>query len=166
MTEAEPADVPYVAVVGPGDGATAAECAVAEQAGRLLADRRAIVICGGLGGVMEAAAKGARAAGGTAVGLLPGPDRAAGNAFLSVALATGLGELRNALVTGVSDAVIAAGGSWGTQSEIALAMRTGKPVAVIGGWTVRIPAGAGARPPRPASAAEEAVIMIFAALGR
>jgi len=165
MTRAEPADVPYVAVVGPGDGATPAECAVAERAGWLLAGRGAVLICGGLGGVMAAAAKGARAGGGTAVGLLPGRDRATANAFLSVALATGLGELRNGLVAGVSDAVIAVGGSWGTHSEIALAMRAEKPVAVIGGWTVRVPAGAGACP-LAASSAEEAVGLIFAALGR
>ena len=154
----------YVAVIGPGDGATAAECAEAEQAGRLLAGRGAVLICGGLGGVMEAAAKGARAGGGTAVGLLPGRDRRAANPFLSVALATGLGELRNGLVAGVSDAVIAVGGSWGTFSEIALAMRAGKPVAVIGGWAVRLPAGASGREPPAARSAEEAITVIFATL--
>ena len=156
----------YVAVVGPGDEATAGDCAVAERAGRLLAERGAIVVCGGLGGVMRAAAEGARARGGTAVGLLPGRDRAAGNPALSIALPTGLGELRNGLVVGVSDAVIAVGGSWGTQSEIALAMRSGTPVAVINGWPVQIPAGSSARALPAVTSAEAAVTAIFAALGR
>ncbi len=156
----------FVAVVGPGVEATAGDCAVAERVGQLLAERGAIVVCGGLGGVMQAAAEGTRARGGTAVGLLPGRDRAAGNPALSIALPTGLGELRNGLVVGVSDAIIAVGGSWGTQSEIALAMRSERPVAVINGWPVQIPDGSPASTPPSVASAEAAVSAIFAALGR
>ncbi|MFB7665873.1 TIGR00725 family protein [Kitasatospora sp. NPDC056138] len=126
---------PYVAVVGPAD-ATREESATARRVGALLAAHGAVVVCGGLGGVMEAACEGARHAGGTTVGLLPGADRDAGNAFLSVAVATALGELRNGLIVSTSDAVIAVGGSWGTLSEVALALRAGKPTVVVHGWEV------------------------------
>lgn len=92
------------------------------------------MVTGGLGGVMEASARGAAGAGGLVVGLLPGRDRAAGNPYLTVALPTGLGELRNGLIVRASDALICVGGSWGTLSEIALAVRTGVPVVMLGGW--------------------------------
>jgi uncharacterized protein (TIGR00725 family) len=143
--------VPYVAVIGPGAQATEEECETAREAGRLLADRNAIVVCGGLGGVMAAACQGAFERGGTTVGLLPGRDRSAGNPYLTVAVPTGLGELRNGLVVRTSDAIIAVGGSWGTLSEVALAVRTGKPVVVIGGWRVEDPAH-GLPEDRPVSA--------------
>jgi uncharacterized protein (TIGR00725 family) len=126
---------PYVGVVGPGH-ASAEEAGTAEAVGRLLAERGAVVICGGLGGVMEAACRGAREAGGTTVGILPGTDRAAANAFVDVAVATGLGEARNALVVRASDALIAVGGAYGTLSEIALALKTGKRVVGIGSWEI------------------------------
>jgi uncharacterized protein (TIGR00725 family) len=126
----------YVAVVGPGEGATADECATAESAGRALAEAGVIVVTGGLDGVMEAAARGAVSAGGVTVGLLPHTDRRQANPYLSVSIPTGLGELRNALVVRSADAVLAVGGSWGTMSEIALARRRGMPVVVLGGWTV------------------------------
>jgi uncharacterized protein (TIGR00725 family) len=125
----------YVAVIGPGD-ATAEEARLAERVGQLLAEAGVVVVCGGLGGVMAAVSRGVRQRGGLVVGLLPGRDRAAGNEYLSVALPTGLGELRNGLVVAAADAVVAVGGSWGTLSEIALAVRTGKPVVSIAGWTV------------------------------
>jgi uncharacterized protein (TIGR00725 family) len=83
---------------------------------------------------MEAACRGAKAEGGTTVGILPGDDRRAGNAFLDVALPTGMGEARNALVVKAADVVIAIGGEFGTLSEIALALRTGKPVVGISTW--------------------------------
>jgi uncharacterized protein (TIGR00725 family) len=126
----------YVAVIGPGDAAAEEDAALARQVGRLLAARGAVVVCGGLAGVMAAACEGAADGHGLSVGLLPGRDRGAANPHLSVALPTGLGELRNGLVVGASDAVIAIGGSWGTLSEIALAMRTGKPAVILGGWKV------------------------------
>ena len=119
--------------MGPGE-ADAGRRAVAEEAGRLLAEAGAIVVTGGCGGVMEAASKGAREAGGTALGILPGADRAEANEWLSVAVPTGMGEARNALVVRAADAVVAVGGAWGTLSEIALARKAGKPVAGIDSW--------------------------------
>lgn len=126
----------YAAVIGPGDEATDKDTEIARQVGRLLAGRDAIVVCGGLTGVMAAACEGAAGSHGLTVGLLPGRDRAVGNRHLSVVLPTGMGELRNGLVVGVCDVVIAIGGSWGTLSEIGLAVRSGKPVIMIGGWKV------------------------------
>jgi uncharacterized protein (TIGR00725 family) len=123
----------YVAVCGPGE-ATAAEVATAEEVGERLARAGAVVVCGGLGGVMEAACRGAARAGGLSVGLLPGGERAAANDFVSVALPTGMGELRNGLVVRAADAVIVVGGAFGTLSEIALARKAGKPVVAIGSW--------------------------------
>lgn len=105
-------------------------CAV----GRGLASAGAVLLCGGLEGVMEAACEGAHAAGGLTVGLLAGDDRSAANPYVGVALATGLGELRNGLIVRASDAVIAIGGGWGTLSEIAFAMRTGRPVVALSSW--------------------------------
>ena len=120
-------------MVGPGD-ATDAQRAVAEDVGRLLAEAGAIVVTGGHSGVMEAASKGAREAGGTTLGILPGADRREANEWVSVAVPTGMGEARNALVVRAADAVIAVGGAWGTLSEIALARKTGKPVADLDSW--------------------------------
>ena len=128
----------YVAVVGSGD-APREELEVAEQVGRGIAARGAVVVCGGLGGVMEAACRGAKAGGGTTVGLLPGEDRRTANEFVDVAIATGLGEARNALVVRAADVLVAVGGSWGTLSEIALALRTGKRVVGVGTWDLGRP---------------------------
>jgi uncharacterized protein (TIGR00725 family) len=150
---------PYIAVIGPGE-ATPAERATAEEVGRRLAERGAIVVCGGLGGVMEAVAQGASALGGTVVGLLPSRARADGNPYLTVALPTGLGELRNGLVVGTADGVLAVGGSWGTMSEVALALRTGKPVVSLGGWELTPPSG-GVPGPRAAATPREAVAAVL-----
>jgi uncharacterized protein (TIGR00725 family) len=127
---------PYVAVVGAGGGVERGVLAVAEAVGAELARRGAVVVTGGLGGVMEAACRGARAAGGTTLGILPGDDRAAANPFVSVAVATGLGELRNGLVVRCADALVAVGGGYGTLSEVALALKAGKTVAGIGSWEI------------------------------
>jgi uncharacterized protein (TIGR00725 family) len=158
-----PADPAYVAVIGPGTGATGPELDAARETGRLLAEAGATVVCGGLGGVMAAVSEGAYLAGGCTVGILPGRGHGEGNGYLSVELPTGLGEMRNALVVGAAQAVIAIGGSWGTLSEIALAMRTGTPVFAIGGW----PAGApgGDRPRSVGSAAEAVTLALAAARG-
>jgi uncharacterized protein (TIGR00725 family) len=121
----------YVAVVGPGS-ASDPELAAAREVGGLLAARGAIVLTGGLDGVMAAATSGAAAAGGVTVALQPGVHREPSEA--TVVLPTGLGELRNALLVRCADAVIAVGGSWGTLSEVALAMRGGVPIVAIGGW--------------------------------
>ena len=125
----------YVAVVGPGE-ASVDEQERAEAVGRELGRRGAVLVCGGLGGVMEAACRGAAAEGGTTVGILPGSDRAQANRFVDVALATGLGETRNALIVRVSDALIAVGGGYGTLSEVALALKTGVPVIGLATWEI------------------------------
>ncbi|HVM04672.1 MAG TPA: TIGR00725 family protein [Acidimicrobiales bacterium] len=125
----------YVAVVGPGDAAPDALVA-AEAVGRALGEGGAVVVCGGLGGVMEAACRGAKESGGTTLGILPGADRAAANPWVDVAVATGLGEARNALVVRAADAVVAVAGGYGTLSEIALALRSGTPVVGVATWDV------------------------------
>jgi uncharacterized protein (TIGR00725 family) len=125
----------YVAVIGAGDvldGSPEAEAA--EAVGRLLAEAGAVVVCGGLGGVMAAACRGATDAGGTTIGILPGSTRADANPWLTVAIATGLGEARNALVVRAVDVLVAVGGGYGTLSEIGLALRTGTPVVGLGTW--------------------------------
>ncbi len=95
-----------------------------------------MLVCGGLGGAMESACRGAKQAGGLTVGLLPGSDRSDANPFVDVALPTGLGEARNALVVGAADAVIAVGKGYGTLSEIALALKAGKRVVGLDTWDV------------------------------
>ena len=125
----------YVAVCGASE-ATADQSRDAEAVGRLLAEHGAIVLCGGFGGVMEAVSRGAHEAGGTVVGILPGADRAGANPHLSLALATGLGQARNAVIVTAADSVIAIGGGWGTLSEIGLARRLGRRVFGLGTWTV------------------------------
>jgi uncharacterized protein (TIGR00725 family) len=95
-----------------------------------------VLVCGGLGGVMEAACRGAREGGGTTVGILPGADRADANPFVDVAVATGLGEARNALVVRSADALVAVGRGYGTLSEIALAIKAGKPVVGVHSWDI------------------------------
>jgi uncharacterized protein (TIGR00725 family) len=125
----------YVAAIGPGD-ASDEEIALAEAVGRGLAQAGATVVSGGLGGVMAAVSKGATQAGGTTVGILPGASRADGNEWLTIALPTGMGELRNGLVVRAADAVIAIGGAYGTLSEIALALKTGTPVIGLHTWDI------------------------------
>jgi uncharacterized protein (TIGR00725 family) len=104
--------------------------------GRELAARGAVVVCGGLGGVMEAACRGAKEGGGVTVGILPGTDRAAANSFVDVAIPSGLGEARNALVVRAADALVAVGGGYGTLSEIALALKAGKQVVGLDTWDI------------------------------
>lgn len=102
---------------------------------------------------MEAACRGAREGGGTTVGILPGTDRGAANEFVDVAVPTGLGEARNALVVRAADALIAVGGGYGTLSEIALALKAGKPVIGLGTWEID-----GVEPAATPEAAVEAVL--------
>ncbi|MEA2901519.1 MAG: hypothetical protein QOH36_1406 [Actinomycetota bacterium] len=147
--------LPHVAVIGAGAAAHDVQV-VAEDLGRELATRGAVVVCGGLGGVMEAVCRGAHAAGGRTIGILPGDDRGEANPHVEVAIATGLGEARNVLVVRTADVVIAVGGEYGTLSEIAFALRLGTPVVGIGTWEL----AKGGRPVdaivRVASAAEAA----------
>jgi len=125
----------YVAVVGASE-ATEAEIDTAQAVGRLLAAKDAALVCGGRGGVMAAACRGAAENGGLTIGILPGMDRAEANEWVQVAIPTGLGELRNGLVVRAADAVIAVGGAYGTLSEVALALRTGVPVFGLGTWEI------------------------------
>jgi uncharacterized protein (TIGR00725 family) len=132
---------PVVSVIGAAD-ATREEVASAERVGRLLAESGAIVACGGRGGVMEAVCRGAAARGGITVGILPGSDRLEGNAFLTLALPTGMGQARNAIVVLAGQAVIAIGGGTGTLSEIGLALKAGRRVIGLGTWEARDAHGA------------------------
>jgi hypothetical protein len=105
--------------------------ATAEDVGRAVADAGAVLICGGLGGVMEAAARGAAEAGGLTIGILPGADARAANPYIRIPLPTGMGEMRNVLVARTADAVIAIGGAWGTLSEVSMARKCGVPVVLL-----------------------------------
>lgn len=122
-------------MVGPGAASPEQE-AWAEAVGRGLGSAGATVVCGGLGGVMAAACRGARAGGGMTLGLLPGLDRSDGNRWLDVAVPTGLGEARNVLVVRAAEVVVAVGGEHGTLSEIAFALKTGKPVVGLHSWGI------------------------------
>lgn len=128
----------YIGVIGSGECSN--EIAnLAEQVGKEVARRGCALICGGRGGVMEAAARGAIEAGGLTVGILPGRRRKDANPYLKVALATGLGEARNAVIACASDAIIAIAGGYGTLSEIGLALKMGKPVIGLCTWKVTWP---------------------------
>lgn len=149
--------IPYVAVCGTGESDAGTDH-IAEEVGRLLAERGAILVCGGLGGVMAAACRGADSAGGLSVGILPGEERAHANEFLDIVLPTGMGEMRNALIVRSVDAVIAIGGGFGTLSEIAFALKLGRPVFGLSTWELdRERSGDGGIV--PVATAEEAVRM-------
>jgi uncharacterized protein (TIGR00725 family) len=106
----------------------------AADLGGALADAGAVIVCGGLGGVMEAVARGARRRGGVVIGVLPGYDSRSGNRYLSVAVPTGLGHGRNVVVAAAGDVLVALPGGPGTLSEIALALALGRPVIGLGAW--------------------------------
>ncbi|HIP97611.1 MAG TPA: TIGR00725 family protein [Anaerolineae bacterium] len=122
-----------VAVVGASQ-CTPQEAEIAEAVGRELARRGATLICGGRGGVMEAACRGAKAGGGQTVGILPGTSRHQANPYVDIPIVTGLGEARNLIIVRSADAVIAVGGEYGTLSEIAFALKLGVPVVGLGTW--------------------------------
>ncbi|MGH9461439.1 MAG: TIGR00725 family protein [Vicinamibacteria bacterium] len=125
----------HVAVVGAGAcGEDVAR--QAEGVGRAVARAGAVLVCGGLGGVMEAAARGARREGGFTLGLLPGVDKEAANEFIDCAVATGLGHFRNFLIAQTADALVAVAGQYGTLSEVAMALNLGKPVVGLGSWEI------------------------------
>ncbi len=123
-----------IGVIG-GSKCTAQEAALAETVGRELAKRGAIVICGGLGGVMEAVCRGAVIESGTTIGVLPGDSPSSANQFVQVPIATGLGEARNVVIVKSAQAVIAIGGDYGTLSEIAFALKSGTPVVGLNTWS-------------------------------
>ena len=122
-----------IAIVGAGD-ASAPVCDLAYAAGLAVARRGASLICGGRGGVMAAAARGAQSAGGMTIGILPGYDRHEANPNIEIAIATGMGEARNAIVVASADAVVALEGEGGTLSEIGLAIKLGRPVVGLQAW--------------------------------
>ena len=151
----------HVAVSGGGEAGEAA-CRLAEEVGRELARRGAVVVTGGLGGAMEAACRGAKAEGGTTLGILPSQDRADANEWVDVAVPTGMGEARNALLVRAADAVIAVAGEFGTLSEIALALRAGTPVVGLDTWELARhgrPVDAFVVATTPADAAERAITL-------
>ncbi|MBI2176968.1 MAG: TIGR00725 family protein [Candidatus Tectomicrobia bacterium] len=120
-----------IAVIG--DSAPSAEtAALAEEVGRLLAREGAVLVCGGLGGVMEAAARGAKSAGGLTIGILPGYDPASANPHIDLPVCTGMGHARNAVIAATAGALIALEGSYGTLSEIALGLKLGRRVVGLG----------------------------------
>ncbi len=129
-----------IAVIGAGqcDKETAQ---IAEEVGRQIAQAGAWLVCGGLGGVMAAASRGAREAGAHTLGLLPSTDVEQANPWIDIPIVTGLGEGRNLLVVRNADAVIAIGGEWGTLSEIALARKIGRPVILLNSWHLTTPQG-------------------------
>lgn len=123
----------HVSVVGAGDaGPEVYE--LARAVGRELAAHGCVVLCGGLGGVMEGACRGAREAGGRTVAILPGSDPAGANPWAEIVIPTGMGHARNVIVVQSGDVVIALPGSRGTQSEVALALKTGRPIVGLGAW--------------------------------
>lgn len=124
-----------IGVIGAGEcSATAAS--VAYEVGKCIARNRAVLVCGGLGGVMEHAARGAHDEGGLTVGILPGFETSDANPYIDIALPTGLSHARNILVVRASQAVIAVEGSYGTLSEIAIALKLGKPVIGLNTWDI------------------------------
>ena len=125
----------FIAVIGGGQPSPQ-EAQLAEEVGRELAKRGAILICGGLGGVMEAACKGAQSEGGVTIGILPGESRQAANPYVQIPIVTGIGHARNLAVVKSAQAVIAIGGSYGTLSEIGHALRSGIPVIGLNTWSL------------------------------
>lgn len=164
MDRVTPSDhPPYVAVCGGGafdEGAAA----IAHEVGAGLARGGAVVVCGGLGGVMEAACRGARSEGGLSVAFLPGTDRAEANPYVDVVLPTGIGEMRNMLIVRAADVVIAIAGEFGTLSEVAFALRVGTPVVGLDTWELQRKGERDTSIVR-ASDAADAVEKAFAALG-
>ena len=125
----------FIAVIG-GSDCTPEEARLAEEVGRGLARNGAVLICGGLGGVMEAACKGANAEGGLTVGILPGGSRQTANPYINIPIVTNLGEARNVIVVKSAEAIIAIGGGYGTLSELGHALRNGMPVVGLNTWSL------------------------------
>jgi uncharacterized protein (TIGR00725 family) len=124
-----------VSIIGGAD-CTEHEYEIAEEIGYLLGEAGVVVVCGGRGGVMEAVCRGAQKTGGLTIGILPGNDHNSGNPYVDIALPTGLGHNRNALVAQAGDAVIVIGGGYGTLSEIGIALKVGRDVIGINTWKV------------------------------
>lgn len=139
-----------IGVVGSGDSEKRHD-PLANEVGSLIARHGAVVVCGGLSGIMEAASRGAVQEGGTTIGILPGSDKGEANPFITFPIPTGLGIARNVLIVKTADALVALPGGPGTLSEIAMALNIGKPVVDLGKWEIE--------GTRAASTADEAVLL-------
>jgi uncharacterized protein (TIGR00725 family) len=126
-----------IAVIG-GGSCSAEVATMAEEVGRGLAEQGASLICGGLGGVMEAACRGARSAGGLTIGILPGDNRHSANPYVDIPIVTGMGYARNVIIARSAQAIVAVDGSYGTLSEIAHALQSGVPVIGLGTWSLSL----------------------------
>ena len=126
-----------IAVIGSGE-CSLEEAKVAEAVGREIARRGAILICGGLGGVMEAACKGAASEGGITIGVLPGDNPHTANPYVKIPIVTGMGYARNVIIAKSAQVVIAIGGKYGTLSEIAFALQGGIPVVGVNTWSLSL----------------------------
>jgi uncharacterized protein (TIGR00725 family) len=153
-----------IGVIGEGKCSRRA-AALAERVGRSIAEAGAVLLCGGLTGVMEAASRGAARAGGVVVGLLPGFDRRDANRWVTIPVVTGMDQARNVILVRSCDALIAVGGRFGTLSEIALALKFATPVVGLGTWRLAQPEGRHV-PIVRARTAEEAVARALRAAGR
>ncbi len=127
----------FIGVIG-GSKVPAATAKLAEEVGREIARRGAVLVCGGMGGVMEAACKGASQEGGLTIGILPGEDRKSANRYVQIPIVTGIGYARNSIVVRTAQSVIAIDGSYGTLTEIGYALQDGKPVIGLGTWSLSI----------------------------
>ena len=128
-------DKKIIGVIGAGKAAEEI-LGLAQETGRLIAENGFFLICGGMGGVMEASAKGAREAGGSTIGILPNPDRHTANPYIDIPIATSFGEARNLIIIRTADILIAVGGEYGTLSEIAFALKTEKRVIGLHSWEI------------------------------
>ncbi|SYZ73670.1 conserved hypothetical protein [Candidatus Zixiibacteriota bacterium] len=126
---------PFIAVIGAGKCSKKMKD-MAEDVGRTIAAGGGILVCGGLGGVMEAAARGAKAKKGLTIGILPGDDKEAANEFIDVAIPSGIGEARNLIVIRTADAIVAMPGKFGTLSEMAFGLKLGKPMVSLSAWNI------------------------------
>lgn len=124
-----------IGVIGAAN-ASEQEKRTSQEVGVLVAERKCFLLCGGMGGVMEAACRGAKSAGGTTIGILPGPESSSANRFIDIPVVTGMGEARNVIVAKSSHSIIAIGGSFGTLSEISFALKSGIPVIGLDTWDV------------------------------
>ncbi len=124
-----------IGVIGAAN-ASEKEKRTSEEVGVLIAKGDCFLLCGGMGGVMEAACRGAKSAGGTTIGILPGPEASSANRFIDIPIVTGMGEARNVIVAKSSHSIIAIGGSFGTLSEISFALKSGIPVIGLDTWDV------------------------------
>ncbi len=154
-----------ISVIGAGGEITPEEASMAVELGREIARQGAIVICGGLGGIMAEVARGAKEESGLTIGILPGDTSESANPFIDIAIVTGMGIARNVIVASSGDAVIAVGGKLGTLSEIALALIRQKPVIGLGTW--RLEEGRiGGRSIIPAINAKDAVKKALSLIGK